>query len=123
MKIIYSEILDNILQKVLKKYFPELLNRNIEICFTFVENDYGAAKSGNKIILLLPDIEIDFDSPGIAHELCHFMNLKNPNKEFKARMPEKFYKLWQKLEKMGEVKCDGGKGGSFSQVWGFRKNT
>ena len=120
MKIIYSEILDNILQKVLKKYFPELLNRNIEICFTFVENDYGAAKSGNKIILLLPDIEIDFDSPGIvlmiAHELCHFIDRNNANSIFKARMSKEFCELWQKLEKKGEVKCDGGKGGSFSQV-------
>ena len=120
MKIIYSKVLDNLLAKCLNKYFPELIGKDIEVCFTFKKNDFGACKSGNRIILLLPDIKIDFNSAGImlliAHELCHFINLKQPMKEFKARLPKHFYDLWQKLEKIGEVKCDGGKGGSFSQV-------
>ena len=116
MKIIYFKPLDKILQNCIKKYFPELLNKNIEICFTFKKNDFGAGKSGNKIILFLPEIEINFKSPGIilliAHELCHFINLHNPGKEFRARMPKNYCQIWEDLEKMGEISCDRGRGNS-----------
>ena len=111
IEILYSNILDKLLEQCIDEYFPELMKRKITIGYVLVSENYGGAKSGNRIILFLSK-ETPLENLGlkwiVCHELCHFINLYEPDKIFKEKMPKNIYNLWIDLTKKGELICDRG---------------
>lgn len=111
LEVLNSETLDKLLQQCLDEYFPELKEQDIGIGYVLNTNNQGGAKAGRWIILFLSDA-LPKDHIGlkfiVVHELCHFINLHNPNEVFKKKVPKKIYQIWKQLEKKGEVKCSHG---------------
>lgn len=111
LKVSCSEILDKLLQQCLTKYFPELVGVGIKIGYVVRADKWGGTKAKEWVILFLPE-NIPLTSLGlkwiVVHELCHFLNLHNPDEIFKNKVPKEVWKMWQKLEKDKELKCDKG---------------
>ncbi|MCJ7790561.1 MAG: hypothetical protein MUP69_10395 [Candidatus Atribacteria bacterium] len=112
LKVLYSETLDILLQHCIDDYFPELKKKNIKIGHIISLNDVvGGVKAGDWVILFLPDI-IKVEHPAnkwiVVHELCHFINLHNPDAIFKEKVPKNVWEVWKRLEKVKELVCDEG---------------
>ena len=111
LEVLSSEILDKLLQQCLDEYFSELKEQDIKIGYVLNTNNQGGAKAGRWIILFLYD-DLPEDHIGfkfiVVHELCHFINLHNPDEVLKKKVPKKIYQVWKRLEKKGEVKCSHG---------------
>jgi len=109
-----SGVLNGLLNECIEAYFPELLGRTQWIRYKITESEFSAAKiktedDSIKILLFAPRV-IPLEHPGIrwivCHELCHYLNLKNPDEIFKERMPGPVWQMWKALTKSGDVKCE-----------------
>lgn len=111
LKVLCSETLNKLLRQCIDDYFPELQEQGIKIGYAISLADFGGVKAGKWIILFISAIT-KVEHPGfkwvIVHELCHFINLHNPDEIFKKKVPKNVWKVWRKLEKGKELKCDKG---------------
>lgn len=114
LEVLYSETLNKLLKHCVDGYFPELKEQDIKIGYVISLNDFGGAKAGKWIVLFLPNhpnsVTVEYAKFKwiVLHELCHFVNLHHPDKIFKKKVPNDVWKLWKKLEKEKELKCDEG---------------
>lgn len=101
--------LDEVFQDCLK-LFPEV--KGVEIRATKSDELMGAkGKLNEKTVVILFVPEQAWGKwltmrPIILHELCHFIDLKNPDKIFEERADKKSKELWKKLKKIGAAKCE-----------------
>ena len=111
LKVTCSEILNELLHRCVDNYFPELQGYDIKIGYVINHSDLGGAKAGKWVILFLSDA-MTVGHSGlkwiVVHELCHFINLHNPDEIFKKRVPKDVWEMWKRLEKGKELKCDKG---------------
>ena len=111
LEVFCSEVLDKLLQQCIFDYFPQLIGADIKIGYVIEENDFGGTKAGTWIILFRSE-KVPLTSLGlrwiVIHELCHFIDLHNPDRIFKKKVPKDVWKMWKRLEKGKELKCDKG---------------
>jgi len=111
LEVSHSEILDKLLQQCITDYFPQLIGVGIKIGYVIRDNDFGGVKAGTWVVLFLSK-KVPLASSGlkwiVVHELCHFINLHNPDKIFKKKVPKDIWETWKKLEDKKELKCDAG---------------
>ena len=109
-----SRILDSTLGECIKSYFPEFLERPQWIRHVITARELSAAKvktedDSIKVLLFVPS-GVPLEHPGIkwiiCHELCHYLNLENPDEIFKKRMPGHVWQMWQALTKSGDIRCE-----------------
>ena len=111
LKVLCSKTINKLLQECIDDYFPELKEQNIKIGYVITHNDFGGVKAGKWVILFLSDAMIVGHSGLkwiVVHELCHFINLHNPDEIFKKKVPKDVWEMWKRLEKGKELKCDKG---------------
>lgn len=113
LKVSHSKTLHKLLCQCISTYFLELKDKNINIGYVINpnKNHLAGAKAKEWIVLFVPK-DLPLISPGlkwvVVHELCHFINLHNPNKIFRKKVPENVWKMWNELEKRKELICDAG---------------
>lgn len=110
-----SEILDNTLKRCIHDYFPEFLGKKCLIRFTEITDELVAAgklktNDGSIGILIFLHKSVPHNHLSIqwfvCHELCHHINLRNPDDVFSKRVPKEVWEAWQKLFKTGHAKCE-----------------
>lgn len=114
LTVSYSKTLYKLLRQCVNDYFPELKKQDIKIGYIISSEEAGAAKAGRWIILFLPDttkVEHQGLKWVVVHELCHFIDLHNPNKIFKSKVPKDVWEMWERLEERKELVCDEGRAG------------
>lgn len=106
--------LEGIFKECLTVY-PELGNRNIQLLVEFtadrLDGAIGRKGSQEYVILFVPRIlagKWSVLKPIIHHELCHYINLENPDREFFQRADEKSVQLWKMLRQAGALDCSHG---------------
>jgi len=117
-KVEKDELLDEEFQKIPEldevfrdclKSFPEV--KDVEIRATKSDELMGmkGRLNGRSVVILFVPEQIwgkwQALKPIIEHELCHFVDLENPERVFEKRADKKSKELWHKLKKMGLVKC------------------
>ena len=111
LEVLHSEILDILLQQCITDYFPQLIGVGIKIGYITKTNDFGGARAGTWVVLFIPE-KVPLTSLGlrwiVVHELCHFIDLHNPDRIFKKKVPKDVWKMWKNLEARKELKCDEG---------------
>jgi len=110
------EELNIVFQDCLKSY-PELEDKKITLKIVYSRRnedrdgiDACKAKTNEEdIVLIFIPKKLygmwEVFRPIIHHELCHFINLKNPDEEFYKRADKKSIELWDMLKKNNSVEC------------------
>lgn len=103
--------LEGIFKECLKVY-PELEDRNIQLLVEFtadrLDGTIGRKGAQEYVMLFVPRLlagKWDVLKPIIHHELCHYINLENPDQEFFQRADEKSVQLWKVLRQEGSLSC------------------